>query len=449
MTKMHKIIKSTTSIILLLSTLFTTSNTLPIPLQKRGQFSGDATFYNPGLGACGITSTDADMIAALNAPQWGNPANPNASPFCGKMATITGPLGTVTVKIVDKCPVCKFGSMDLAPAAFNKIGNPNDGRTTPPSPSSSSSPSKPSSSSNSPSSNSNSSSDDTSSSKPTSTANPPPNIADISRSFYDGKVAPHLPSTTTPSNPLKNSVTKQPSIAQWDTKYQRHYFVEPSKGITTWEDPRGPLPSQSHTTAHSATNNHQATNQSHSPYVAPQQHQQQQHQQHQQQQHQQHQQQQHQQQHHQQHQQQQHQQHQQHQQQQHQQQLQLQQQQQYYSQQQYQQQYQTQPKLQQQLHQQPQQQLHQQPQQQLHQQPQQQPQNPQKPTNNAGGISLGKAAMFGGGAAVLGAAALSAANPNDSSDDSGSSGLFGGLMHVPNMVGKLLLNDESSNDNNQ
>ncbi|CAG8765731.1 1877_t:CDS:2, partial [Ambispora leptoticha] len=33
-------------------------------------------------------------------------------------------------------------------------------------------------------------------------------------------------------------------IAKWDPRYQRHYFVEPSKGITTWEDPRGPLSSQ-------------------------------------------------------------------------------------------------------------------------------------------------------------------------------------------------------------
>ncbi|POG80013.1 hypothetical protein GLOIN_2v1520644 [Rhizophagus irregularis DAOM 181602=DAOM 197198] len=41
---------------------------------------------------------------------------------------ITGPKGIVKVKIMDKCPICKFGDIDLSPAAFNVIGDESQGR---------------------------------------------------------------------------------------------------------------------------------------------------------------------------------------------------------------------------------------------------------------------------------------------------------------------------------
>ncbi|CAG8584452.1 5516_t:CDS:2, partial [Ambispora leptoticha] len=199
---MHGIIKSTTLIITLCFTLFTTtSSSLPIfsLLQKRG-FSGVATFYNAGLGACGITNSDSDMIAALNAPQWGNPANPNASPYCGKQAIVTGPKGSVTVTITDKCPTCASGCLDLTPGAFGKIGDPNDGKVpiTWDWPSQSSSKPSPSTTSSS------SPSSSTDSSKPTSTADP-----NVSKALYDGIVVSNMPSmpSTTP-NSLKNSVVQ-------------------------------------------------------------------------------------------------------------------------------------------------------------------------------------------------------------------------------------------------
>ncbi|CAG8536717.1 10457_t:CDS:2 [Ambispora gerdemannii] len=98
-----------------------------IPHEKRG-FSGDGTYYNPGLGACGQSSGSGSFIAAINRPQWGNPANPNSNPICGKQAKVTGPKGSCTVTIVDLCPECAFGSLDLSPAAFNAIADPNAGR---------------------------------------------------------------------------------------------------------------------------------------------------------------------------------------------------------------------------------------------------------------------------------------------------------------------------------
>ncbi|KAJ2776712.1 hypothetical protein H4R18_005523 [Coemansia javaensis] len=93
-----------------------------------GEFSGDGTYYSPGLGSCGDTHGDSDLIAAINAPQYGTNANPNQAAVCGRCALVKGPLGQVKVKIVDRCPVCKSGDLDLSPAAFDRIGKQEVGR---------------------------------------------------------------------------------------------------------------------------------------------------------------------------------------------------------------------------------------------------------------------------------------------------------------------------------
>ncbi|KAI9310275.1 RlpA-like double-psi beta-barrel-protein domain-containing protein-containing protein [Dichotomocladium elegans] len=87
------------------------------------KFSGDGTFYNTGLGSCGITNTDDDFIAALNSAQMNNGPNPNNNPICGRKVRINGPKGSVTVAITDTCPTCAFGDIDLSPAAFAEIAD--------------------------------------------------------------------------------------------------------------------------------------------------------------------------------------------------------------------------------------------------------------------------------------------------------------------------------------
>ncbi|KAJ2651580.1 hypothetical protein GGH99_007646 [Coemansia sp. RSA 1285] len=92
-------------------------------------FSGDGTYYTPGLGSCGETNSDSDMVAAINAPQYGaSSGDPNSASVCGKCALVKGDKGQVKVKIVDKCPPCKHGDLDLSTAAFKQIGNTDDGR---------------------------------------------------------------------------------------------------------------------------------------------------------------------------------------------------------------------------------------------------------------------------------------------------------------------------------
>lgn len=88
--------------------------------------SGQATFYDAtGDGACMLGPSPNDMdVAALNSPDWGG------SSLCGACAEVTGPKGTVTIRIVDRCPECKTGDLDMSPQAFEKIADPVAGRVS-------------------------------------------------------------------------------------------------------------------------------------------------------------------------------------------------------------------------------------------------------------------------------------------------------------------------------
>ncbi|MEO5625821.1 MAG: expansin EXLX1 family cellulose-binding protein [Dokdonella sp.] len=90
------------------------------------QSSGDATYYSAdGSGACSYPVNTSDvLIAAINAPQW------SGSAHCGECLLVTGPLGTVTVRIVDECPECAAGDLDLHPTAFAQIAHVIDGRVS-------------------------------------------------------------------------------------------------------------------------------------------------------------------------------------------------------------------------------------------------------------------------------------------------------------------------------
>ncbi|KAI8388000.1 RlpA-like double-psi beta-barrel-protein domain-containing protein-containing protein [Radiomyces spectabilis] len=80
------------------------------------------------MGSCGWENSASDLIAALNHIQMNNGANPNNNPNCGRHILIDGPDGQVKVEIVDTCPGCESGSVDLSPAAFTHIASLGDGR---------------------------------------------------------------------------------------------------------------------------------------------------------------------------------------------------------------------------------------------------------------------------------------------------------------------------------
>ena len=85
---------------------------------------GIATYYNAtGAGACSFDPSPGDlMVAAMNAVEYDNAA------VCGEYVYITGPKGTVTVRIVDLCPECLAGHLDLSREAFALIADLPQGR---------------------------------------------------------------------------------------------------------------------------------------------------------------------------------------------------------------------------------------------------------------------------------------------------------------------------------
>ncbi|MEV6845925.1 expansin EXLX1 family cellulose-binding protein [Actinoplanes sp. NPDC051411] len=81
--------------------------------------SGKATFYDldGGTPNCSYPSApDDDLFVALGPSEYSNAA------ACGTYLDVTGPEGKVRVKVVDKCPECDAGHLDLSRTAFKKIG---------------------------------------------------------------------------------------------------------------------------------------------------------------------------------------------------------------------------------------------------------------------------------------------------------------------------------------
>jgi len=85
---------------------------------------GIATYYNAtGAGACSFDPSPGDLkVAAMNTEEYNNAA------VCGAYVKVIGPQGTVTVRIVDLCPGCNTGYLDLSREAFGQIAELAQGR---------------------------------------------------------------------------------------------------------------------------------------------------------------------------------------------------------------------------------------------------------------------------------------------------------------------------------
>ena len=80
--------------------------------------TGEATYYTfaDGSGNCMFPATPSDlMVGAMNQTEYDN------SNICGACATVTGQSGTIDIRIVDRCPECAPGDIDLSPQAFALI----------------------------------------------------------------------------------------------------------------------------------------------------------------------------------------------------------------------------------------------------------------------------------------------------------------------------------------
>lgn len=81
--------------------------------------SGKATFYTDIGGNCSYPTPPADGLWVALAP-----AEYDSGAACGGYLDVKGPDGSVRVKVVDQCPPCETGHIDLSREAFERIADP-------------------------------------------------------------------------------------------------------------------------------------------------------------------------------------------------------------------------------------------------------------------------------------------------------------------------------------
>ncbi|MCJ1402156.1 hypothetical protein MMC11_005375 [Xylographa trunciseda] len=112
------------------------SQFLPLPSDHQS-FTGDLTYYGPGLGACGVTSSSTDNIVALSHFLFDSQSvgtNPNANPLCGLIIRAerfdeqVNAMRSVDLTVVDRCTGCAPTDLDVSPGAFDQLADPAKGR---------------------------------------------------------------------------------------------------------------------------------------------------------------------------------------------------------------------------------------------------------------------------------------------------------------------------------
>ncbi|KAF9314150.1 hypothetical protein BG003_004495, partial [Podila horticola] len=98
------------------------SSDLKISAAATGSYSGRGTWFTDSVGSCGTKFTTNDLIVAMNAPQQGG-----SNAQCGKTVHIQHGGKSVTAKVVDTCPECASGSLDLSQAAFQSLASLDQG----------------------------------------------------------------------------------------------------------------------------------------------------------------------------------------------------------------------------------------------------------------------------------------------------------------------------------
>jgi expansin len=96
----------------------------PACADDTSEHRGEATFYDAtGGGACSFEPTPDDLlVAAISRSD-----NPDAA-ACGACLDVVGPGGSVIVRVVDSCPGCDPGDLDLSRSAFARIADTAKGR---------------------------------------------------------------------------------------------------------------------------------------------------------------------------------------------------------------------------------------------------------------------------------------------------------------------------------
>ncbi|TMW59204.1 hypothetical protein Poli38472_007349 [Pythium oligandrum] len=117
--------------------IFASLASLAIFQVQAQSFQGDMTAYTlgqPSAGNCNFLTAPpaaSQNYAALNAAQWGNTAN------CGRCAEVScaddrcsDKTKTEIVYILDQCPECKQGDLDVSPSVFKSLTGSDPSRYT-------------------------------------------------------------------------------------------------------------------------------------------------------------------------------------------------------------------------------------------------------------------------------------------------------------------------------
>lgn len=94
-------------------------------------YTGDITYYTPGVGSCGWTNTSSDSIVAISVSLMDTKSNgnPNTNPWCGTKIMISYNGVETPATIVDTCMGCEIeGSLDLTESLFKAVAPNGDGR---------------------------------------------------------------------------------------------------------------------------------------------------------------------------------------------------------------------------------------------------------------------------------------------------------------------------------
>jgi len=89
--------------------------------------TGEGTYYDGVAGTanghCSLPVASNDLLhVAMNSVDYAG------SNSCGACVDITGPKGTITATVVDECPECASGDIDMTEEAFSQIADVIDGR---------------------------------------------------------------------------------------------------------------------------------------------------------------------------------------------------------------------------------------------------------------------------------------------------------------------------------
>jgi hypothetical protein len=95
-------------------------------------FTGEMTYFTPGMGACGHDSTESDEMVAISKDlfdQYTPNGNPNKNPLCGQTVSITSADGTTRkATIWDRCVGCAEGDLDMPQSFFNTVTKDKEGK---------------------------------------------------------------------------------------------------------------------------------------------------------------------------------------------------------------------------------------------------------------------------------------------------------------------------------